>query len=184
MTTTKTFADIANARTVAALTYHELCSMDFTARSHNLGDSWSPKQAFETRSRTEVGVGTEFETLFEYLTLDCYKGIAATVLLECPASRLPKAHETIRVFRAVDSTCGLQWGAILPGACVSESHSFVQRHAELYLNTESQILSTDVYTDELVTFGNPHEFIYIPRSVKSGFARYQRDVGATQRVGV
>lgn len=63
---------------------------------------------------------------------------------------------------------------------MSECVSHAQWFADVGLVKNARILSTKVFPDELVTHGNPHEFIYVPRSVKAGFERYLVDVKREQ----
>jgi hypothetical protein len=84
----------------------------------------------------------------------------------------------MRIYRTADASCGAKWGAILPGASVSESLEYVKRHADLHLDASHKVLSTMVYPDELLTLGNPHEFIYVPRSAQGAYQRYLQDVQA------
>lgn len=80
------------------------------------------------------------------------------------------------IYRTVSAESCSQFGAILPGAAVSESRAHAQCFADVCPNSAHKMLSTKVYPDELVTHGNPHDFIYIPRSVKAGHERYLADV--------
>lgn len=68
-----------------------------------------------------------------------------------------KNDEPITVYRATSTS-----DSIVPGAYVSESLEYVKKHLENILGGEGKILSTEVKPSELMTYGDPHEFIYVP----------------------
>ena len=80
-----------------------------------------------------------------------------------PTTRLiPKIRrgEKITIYRASDI------GDIIPGSYVSESLDYAQQHGERSIGDEYpwRLYSLDVYPDELLWYGDPHEFLFIPRS--------------------
>lgn len=74
-----------------------------------------------------------------------------------------KKGKPIKIYRAAQREQG-----IIPGAYVSESKPYVQEHGEAILGEkEDWIIHEDtVYPDELMTYGDPHEFLYIPRNIE------------------
>lgn len=171
----------ANARasqvgaTVAALTQEGLRRMDFPLTNDCMYFSWSPKAAFDARDSGEIARG-EFDTLYDYLTKSDYVDIAAHTLLEVEIRSLPKPTQLMAIYRVADNTSGAEHGVILPGASVTSSRQYAERHAELNCAGQHRLMTTMVYPDELVTLGNPNEFTYVPRSLTAGFARYISDL--------
>lgn len=158
------------------LTMDQLRSLNFQLFNDNTNFSWSPKAAFDVREAGEIGVETGYETLHGYLSKPDYRDVASSTLLEVPLSKLPRAEALLTVYRAVDVDCGATFGAILPGACVTDSKAYAKNHADLHMDERHKLMSTKVYPDELVTRGNPHEFTYVPRSLADGHKRYLADV--------
>lgn len=76
-----------------------------------------------------------------------------------------KRNEPITVYRASDV------GDIIPGSYVSESLDYAKQHQENIMQGVGKIYSLNVYPDELMTYGDPHEFIYIPRDAKTEYNR-------------
>jgi hypothetical protein len=158
-----------------------LRSFDFELCDRSTYFSWSPKAAFDAREAGEVGSNGEYETLYDYLTQPDGADIAADTLLEVSRRMLPKADVQMTVYRAADETCGADLRAILPGASVTESKAYAKEHADLYLSGQNQLMETDVFPDELVTRGSPHDFTYIPRSLQLGYARFAADVARARK---
>ena len=156
----------------------EMRSLQFDAPCENLSFSWTPREALDARANGDLEKASGLETLHDYLTIEDYRDVVCTLLLEVPAAKLPKPNEPMRIYRTADASCGATWGAILPGASVSESLAYVKRHADLHLDASHKVLSTMVYPDELLTLGNPHEFIYVPRNADGAYQRYLQDVQA------
>ena len=71
-----------------------------------------------------------------------------------------KRGEKITIYRSSDV------GDIIPGSYVSESKEYAQEHGERSIGEDYswKIYSLDVYPDELMWYGDPHEFIFIPKS--------------------
>jgi hypothetical protein len=157
-----------------------LRSIDFAPPYDCTYFSWSPKNAFDARENGKVGAGHEWETLHTYLTDADYRFTAADTLLEVKRCDLPNPEALVTIYRVTDPESGSDFGAILPGAAVTESIAHVQWFADVYPAKKHKLLSTKVHPDELVTHGNPHDFIYIPRSLKAGFERYLADVKREQ----
>jgi len=160
---------------MAAMNQDGLRELDFPLMNDCMNSSWSPKAAFDARESGEIARG-EFETLYDYLTKSDYVETAAHTLLEVAIRSLPKPTQLMTIYRIADSTCGAERGVILPGASVTNSRPYAERHAELYCAGQYRLMTTKVYPDELVTFGNPNEFTYVPRSLTTGFARYLSDI--------
>jgi len=150
-------------------------NLEFEICNESPNSSWTPKAAFDAREAGLVGRFGEYETLSQYLENPDYIDEAA-VVLGTHVCLLPKPDELITVYRANDATCGANFGSILPGASVTDSEDYAKRHADFYLNKQSRIMTLEVYPDELVTFGNEGEFIYVPRSLADGHQRFLSDV--------
>lgn len=71
-----------------------------------------------------------------------------------------KRGEKITIYRSSDV------GDIIPGSYVSESEEYAREHGERSIGEEYdwKIYSLDTYPDELMWYGDPHEFLFIPRS--------------------
>jgi len=71
-----------------------------------------------------------------------------------------KRGEKITIYRASDV------GDIIPGSYVSESEEYAQEHGKRSIGEEYdwKIYSMEAYPDELMWYGDPHEFLFIPRS--------------------
>lgn len=71
-----------------------------------------------------------------------------------------KKGEMITIYRSSDV------GDIIPGSYVSESEEYVREHGERSIGKDYpwKIYSMEVYPDELMWYGDPHEFLFIPRS--------------------
>jgi hypothetical protein len=72
-----------------------------------------------------------------------------------------KRNEPITVYRVSEKE------GIIPGSYVSESLEYVKEHQERTLAGKGQIYKMSVKPSELMTYGDPHEFIYIPESVEA-----------------
>ncbi len=158
------------------LSMEELRQLEFIRPAKSTMSSLSPKEAFDLREQGEVDTTEGFETLAGYLQNPERRIDAAMSLLKVRIDRLPPTNRSLKVFRACDSSCGAQYGAILPGAYVTELKSQAYEHGRSYLQRSFEIFSTHVYPDELLTLGNPHDFIYIPRSQGMAYNRYTTDV--------
>lgn len=158
------------------LTPEELRHFEFNRPAESMMSLLSPKEAFDLRGQGEVDTPEGFETLAVYLQDPERRIDAAMSLLKVRIDRLPKSNRLLKVFRACDSSSGGQYGAILPGAYVTELKSQAYEHGRTYLQRGFEIFSTHVYPDELLTLGNPHDFIYIPRNLAMAHGRYTADV--------
>jgi len=103
------------------------------------------------------------------------------VLGKFPGSTVPnsfklksdiKAGKEITIYRARPKGSGET--KIIPGAYVSESLEYVKQHGENILGGDYEISSMKVFPDELMVYGDPHEFIYIPKTPEIGYERYQK----------
>ena len=168
------------AKVYPVLSSAQLSSMDFAPPVECNYLSWSPLKAFKARESGQVGQGGELETLQTYLNQKELRSTAANILLEVHMYKLPNSNALMTVYQVASLESGADFGAILPGAAVSECVSHSQWFADAGLVKSARLLSTKVYPDELVTQGNPHDFIYVPRSVKAGFERYLADVKREQ----
>jgi len=75
-----------------------------------------------------------------------------------------KNNEPITVYRASDYE-------IIPGSYVSESIEYAKKHGENILDGKYKIHSLEVKPSELLVYGDPHEFIYVPESIEVGHKR-------------
>jgi len=171
---------LMSAKVYPVLSIAQLSSMDFAPPLDCNYFSWSPLKAFKARESGQMGQGGELETLHTYLTQKEYRATTADTLLEVPSIKLPNSNALVTVYRVASPESGADFGAILPGAAVSECVSHAQWFADAGLVKNARMLSTKVFPDELVTHGNPHNFIYVPRSVRAGFERYLADVKREQ----
>jgi len=171
---------LMTAKVYPVMSLDQLRSMDFAPPVDCNYFSWSPSKAFKARDSGQIGQGGELETLHTYLTQKEYRFTAADTLLEVSILTLPNHNALITIYRVASPESGAEFGAILPGAAVSECVSHAQWFADDGLVKNAKMLSTKVFPDELVTHGNPHDFIYVPRSVKAGFERYLADVKREQ----
>jgi len=131
------------------------------------------------RLRGDIGRDGEFETLHDWLT-DAASTDIACLLLALPRHRLPRPDALVRVVQSVPVEPGMP-EVVLPGAAVFTDVGLAQWHDDLALQCAHRLLETEVYPDELVTFGNPKHFIYVPRSVQMGYDRYMRDCNRVRR---
>ena len=168
------------AKVYPVLSSAQLSSMDFAPPFDCNYFSWSPAKAFKVRDSGQMGTGSELETLHTYLIQKDLRSTAADILLDVHPHKLPNTNALVTIYRIVSPESGADFGAILPGAAVSECVSHAQWFADAGLLKNARMLSTKVFPDELVTHGNPHDFIYVPRSVKTGFDRYLADVKREQ----
>lgn len=145
------------------------CASDFGC----LWESWSSAHALAVRLRGDIGQGGEFETLADYLFDDELVDIAS-MLLERRLRHLPRPGETIRIFQSMPVRPDAH-EVIKPGAAVFTSAKHAQWFDDCEQDETWQLLETEVFPDELVTFGNPGHFIYVPRSVLMGYERHMRD---------
>jgi len=147
--------------------------------SECLYDSWQPDDAMGARLRGEIGHGGELETLHDWLT-DVASTDIACLLLALPRHRLPRPDALVKVVQSVPVEAGAP-EAVLPGAAVFTDVGMAQWCDHLTPKCAHRLLETEVYPDELVTFGNPRHFIYLPRSVQMGYDRYMRDCNRVRR---
>jgi hypothetical protein len=127
------------------------------------GSSKTPKMVFNWRR-------DEYETLADLANYDddrlnevLGKGWAHSTGIMNSLYLIPyiKQGKLITVYRASDV------GDIIPGSYVSESQKYVSEHGEFNIPGGKYIIySKHVYPDELMTYGDPHEFIYIPRNLE------------------
>lgn len=171
---------LMTAKVYPVLSLEQLRSMDFAQPYGCSYFSWSPVKAFKVRESGQLGPGGELETLHKYLNQRDLRSTAADILLEVHVLKLPNPNALMTIYRVAGTESGADFGAILPGAAVSECVSHAQWFADAGLVKNARLLSTKVFPDELVTYGNPHDFIYVPRSVRAGFERYLADVKREQ----
>jgi len=60
---------------------------------------------------------------------------------------------------------------IMPGSYVSESREYATKHGENILGGDYTLVSEKVHPDELLIYGDPHEFIYYPRNAEIAHQR-------------
>lgn len=168
-------------------TPEELSEMEFDGIEGS-GHSITPKQSFEWRNMMSEGPESSgHETLADLASYDDQwrledalgKGWDASFdgtpnsLSIIPAI---KANSKIRVFRATEH------GGILPGSYVTESLSYANMHARMqFENVKWHMYSIEAYPDELVTIGDPHEFIYVPRNPQTAHERMKKGTTPSRR---
>jgi predicted nucleotidyltransferase/8-oxo-dGTP pyrophosphatase MutT (NUDIX family) len=148
-------------------TPEELASMDIDVPASG---SISPRRSFEWRAEMGEGAGASgHETLADLASYDdqwrfedvlgkgwdrSLDGVPGSLHLKDAI----KAGRKIRVFRAATI------GGIMPGSYVTESLPYARRHGEMQFHGRKwRVFAIEVYPDELVSLGDPHEFIYVPR---------------------
>lgn len=171
--------------TISACLDHDDLAAHFRAAHIPAGeclyDSWQPDDAIAFRLRGEIGRGRELETLHDYLTDEASIDIASG-LLALPRHRLPRPEALLKVVQSVPTTPGSP-EAVLPGAAVFTNVELAQWFDDTSAAGTHRLLETKVYADELVTFGNPNHFIYVPRSVRLGYDRYLQDCQRVRQHG-
>jgi hypothetical protein len=150
---------------LAPLTQDEFAGLDFKVPEG--GSSKTPKTVFgwdrgEYETLSDLAAGDDTFRFNEALGKGYESDTPNTMRL---AGKI-KSGNQITIYRASDV------GDILPGSYVSESRKYVESHGENIINAPYEIFSMDVYPDELMTYGDPHEFIYIPRTKEAGYQRY------------
>jgi hypothetical protein len=150
------------------ITPEELTELDFDVPQG--GASITPKRAFKWKAGNE-----EYETLYSWikngdsftikeLLVGYGKDIPNTLAL------LPKikANKPIKIYRAIEKGFDEY---ILPGAYVTESKAYAKQHGERCLNGEYVLVESEVKPSELMSYGDTHEFIYIPESAEIAVKR-------------
>ena len=137
------------------------------------GSSWTPKRIFDMIER-----GDEYETLYDLSTFEDQwrfkeamgKGWSDLGKIHWNLFSPIRKNLPIPIFRSTDEVKYCQ--AILPGAYVSESKEYVILHAEANIPGSWKLLTLTVRPDELMTYGDAHEFIYAPFSLDEAYVRY------------
>jgi len=147
------------------LTPEELARVDWETSGSG---SRTPKRAFELR-RNKGSDADDWESLYDFVTNhDQYdvdevlgKNYDPKQYAEGRAIlNKAKRNQPITVYRTAESEFD---NGILPGAYVSESKSYALAHSEHVGMAKPKLFSVQVYPDELLTFGDAHEYLYIPR---------------------
>lgn len=158
-----------------SMNQEQLSSMEFNAVQ---GGSISPNDAFKWRElMTDDHEASGHETLADLAAEDdpwrlenalgkgwesSFNGLPASLHLKNSIMQGKK----IRVFRATE------YGGILPGSYVTESLGYAKMHGETQLEGKTwKIHTIDVYPNELVSLGDPHEFIYVPSNPQAALGR-------------
>ena len=169
------------AATVPA-TPEELRNLEFDVP--NGGHSITPKKSFDWRDEMdeEKGSGESgHETLADLASYPdkwrlenvLGKGWEKSFEGTVPASLglIPeiKAGRKIRIFRATDV------GGIFPGAYVTESLPYAKMHGRTQFEGRKwSVYTIEARADELVSWGDPHEFIYVPKDPSSAHERMKK----------
>lgn len=165
----------------AAMTPKKLKAMEFETPQAN--GSLTPKEVFDGSTRNDFesladvvkragektvdGENARFQLKF-ILGLDNPQDEArAPVGLYRSILR----DEPIQLFRAIplDEPNHL----ILPGAYVSESHLYAALHGEGPLNGRYRVLSVTARPSELLSRGDPHEWLWAPKDAKEALKQVQ-----------
>ena len=154
------------AQDYSKLTKEELANLEFPVIEG--GHSITPKDALERRKNKDFET---FETLYDLATYDdpwrFYESLGKGWEGHWDNKVTPSLHlinkiknnEPIMIYRASNM------GGILPGAYVTESREYAIFHGQSCIPGKYKIYQMKVYPDELMSHGDPHEFVYIPRSV-------------------
>lgn len=164
------------------ITKEELRNLDFKTREG--GSSISPKRAFDFRDAKNTDPNKEWESLADLASYqDDFRfketlgyGFEREVPNSLSLRQKIKKGEKLKVYRAVELADNLTLpNDILPGSYVSESKRYAERHGESILEggmkLKYRVLELEVYPDELLTYGDPHEFLYIPRDLDTAHSR-------------
>ena len=118
------------------------------------GSSWQPANAFKSEYRDGI------EKLSDILRAKQQWEINAS-LGKNYNNVINQIHKkgTVTVYRA-------SLYPIIPGSYVTESRKYAEEHREHVNAPEYIITKLEAYPDELGWYGDPHEFIFIPRSVE------------------
>lgn len=80
---------------------------------------------------------------------------------------LAKHNKPLTIYRVVEKGSGQD---IIPGAYVTESLEYAKRHGDTILKKQMgldyEIKKSMVMPSELLVYGDPHEFIYVPDSIE------------------
>lgn len=143
------------------LTKEQLEKYEF---EHPQSGSITPKRAFEKRQEGEwesLYDLSQYPDQWNFLNAlgkgweGHWEGVGASLYL---INKI-KSNSPINIYRASNT------GGILPGAYVSESKLYAINHGETILDGRYKLYQLSVYPDELMSLGDPHEFLYIPRSL-------------------
>ena len=157
------------AQDYSKMTKEELSQFEFPAAEW--GHSITPKDALKKRENKD------FETLYDLSTYDdlwrFYESLGKGWEGHWDNKVRPSLHlvnqiknnEPIMVYRASNM------GGILPGAYVTESREYADFHGKSCIPGKYRIYQLEVYPDELLVHGDPHEFIYIPRDLDTAHKR-------------
>ena len=154
--------------TTEQLTMEALRNFHFNSGLVQYHYSVSPKEAFDERE-----TGLALDTLADYLQTAQGQVTAQYFLLS--SGKLPSRLGKLHIYRAVHKDSGKDALAILPGACVTLNKEAALDYGQTYLPGKFSVFSSWAYADELVTYGNPDEFFYYPRSLESAYERYVAD---------
>ena len=151
------------------LTPDELKNLDFKHPSG--GSSKSPKEIFKL-------IESEYETIYDLSqsedTFRFYEALGKNTSWGFSKNLINKIkkNEPITVYRAVEGDTDI--GGILPGAYVTDLKKYAEEHAENILRGEIRIEQMQVKPDELLTYDDPHEFIWAPKSPESAVKTLQQ----------
>jgi hypothetical protein len=124
--------------------------------------SVSPDTAFEFRDDEELWTLDKVSVGDQQLLIDEALGRRWSREWRPTTHLVPKIKrgEKMTVYRSSDV------GDIIPGSYVSESMEYASEHGRCHIpeDCEWRIYHLEVYPDELMWYGDPHEFIFIPRS--------------------
>lgn len=145
------------------MTPEELRNYEFEGAGS--GHSITPKKALDYRDGKD-----EFETLYDISNYDDqwrlynalgqgWSGHWGKVRPSIHLIPKIKSNQPITIYRVSNQN------SIFPGAYVTESKEYAIYHGENILNGDYKLSSLEVYPDELMVYDDPHEFIYIPRSL-------------------
>jgi hypothetical protein len=149
--------------------FDEFMAWEFPTPQGGATPSMTPKQALSLPR-------DEYETLYDLaqqgdgFRLDEALGkgydYGGTVRPSLSLREAARNDTPITVYRASDT------GDILPGSYVTESRQYAATHAEANIRGPYTMYEMQVKPSELMTYGDPHEFIYIPENPQVAYQRY------------
>jgi hypothetical protein len=142
--------------------------------------SQTPKWAFDIREGDPYDTG--LETLYDIANLQdswALREVLGEFYQSAWRSTYRKLGEDARQDRMVTVYRSSDIGGILPGAFVTESLEYAIEHGRSNIPSSFQIYQMKVHPSELMSYRDPHEFLYIPTSLDAGYNRYIRGEGQT-----
>jgi len=169
----KNWYKIAQEKDISLLTKEELLQYEFP--NSGSGHSLTPKRIFEMKKNRENETLADLASypdqwrFYEVLGKGWEGHFGQEVVPSLHLIDKIKNGQEITVYRASKE------GGILPGAYVTESKEYAVFHGDTVLGGDYRIYQINVYPDELMVYGDPHEFIYMPRNIDVAHERLNKN---------